>query len=65
MSVLELTRSVTVSVDGPVDLAGMEQAAIAFARTAPAQLVGATIDSLVEAIFDDGLRPVGGAHPRR
>jgi hypothetical protein len=59
VSILELTRKVTVTVDGPVDLAGLEQAAVEFARTAPARLVGATIDGLVEALLDEIVGPAG------
>ncbi len=52
MSVLELTRSVVVEVDGLAGLAELEEAAVAFARHAPGLLVGQTIENLAEALLD-------------
>jgi len=52
VSVLELTRSVVVEVDGLAGLDELEEAALAFARSAPGQLVGETIESLTETLLD-------------
>ncbi len=52
MSLLEVTRTVVVEVDGLVGLDELEEAALAFARTAPGQLVGRTIEALTETLLE-------------
>lgn len=54
-------RSVRVDVefDGIVDLAQLEQAALAFARSAPGELVAAAVKSLTVELFDTVIGPFG------
>lgn len=52
MSVLEVTRTVVVEVDGLVGLDELEDAALAFARSAPGRIVGETIEGLAEALLE-------------
>lgn len=52
MSVLEVTRTVAVEVDELAGLDELEEAALAFARSAPRQLVGETIEGLTEALLE-------------
>lgn len=55
-------RSIRVDVDlsaGPVDLAGLEAAALDFARRAPGELVAAAVQSLTGELFDAVIGPRG------
>lgn len=52
MSVFEVTRTVCVEVDEFVDLAELEDAAVAFARNAPGEIVGEIIEGLSEALLE-------------
>lgn len=52
MSVVEVTRTVVVEVDGLAGVGELEEAAVAFARTVPGRLVGDTIEALTEALLD-------------
>ena len=52
MSVLEVTRTVSVEVDELVGLDELEEAAMAFARSAPGQLVGETIEGLTARLLE-------------
>lgn len=56
---LELTRSVTVAVDELVGIGELERAALEFARTAPAELIGVTVEALIEALVDEVCGPCG------
>jgi hypothetical protein len=49
---LELTRTVVVEVDGLAGLDDLEEAAVAFARSAPGRLVGDTIEGLTETLLE-------------
>ena len=52
MSLLERTRSVVIEVDDVIDLAGLEEAALAFARRVPGQLVGEAVEAMTETLLD-------------
>lgn len=52
MSVLEITRTVAVEVDGLVGFDELEEAALTFARSVPGQLVGETIEALTETLLE-------------
>ena len=52
MSVLEVTRTVSVEVDELVGFDEIEEAAVAFARSAPGQLVGGIVESLTETLLE-------------
>ncbi len=52
MSVLQVTRTVAVEVDELVGLDELEEAAVAFGRSAPGQLVGEVIEGLTETLLD-------------
>ena len=52
MSVLQVTRTVAVEVDELAGLDELEEAALAFARSAPGQLVGETIEGLAETLLE-------------
>ena len=55
-------RSVRIDLDlsaGPVDLAGLEEAALDFARRAPGELVAATVQTLTGELFDVVIGPRG------
>lgn len=60
MPALQLTRTVTVELDdGIVDIDQLEQAAVAFARTAPAQLVAASIETMMAELVTTVIGPPG------
>ena len=55
-------RSVRIDLDlsaGPVDLAGLEAAAVDFARRAPGELVAAAVQALTGELFDVIIGPRG------
>lgn len=52
MSVVEVTRTVSVEIDDLVGFAELEEAALAFARGAPGQLIGELIEGLTEALLE-------------
>ena len=52
MSVLEVTRTVSVEIDELVGFDELEEAAVAFARSAPGQLVGEVVESLTETLLE-------------
>jgi hypothetical protein len=49
---LERTRSVVIEIDDVINLAGLEEAALAFARRVPGQLVGEAIEAMTETLLD-------------
>ncbi len=55
----ERTRSVRIEVDGIVGLGELEQAAMAFARQAPAQLVADAVESMIAELVDAVVGPFG------
>ncbi len=55
----ESTLSVRIELDGIVGLAELEQAAMAFAREAPAQLVADAIESMIADLVDAVVGPFG------
>ena len=59
----ERTRSVKIEFDGIVGLDGLEHAALEFARSAPAQLVAATIAAMVDDLVDAVVGPFGSPAP--
>lgn len=52
MPTLERTHRVNIELDGLVDLSGLEEAALEFARTAPAELVASAVEALVGELVD-------------
>lgn len=52
MSVLEVTRTVSVEVDELVGFDEIEEAAVAFACSAPGQLVGEIVEGLTETLLE-------------
>ncbi len=48
-----------MEIDALVDLAGIEEAALDFARRAPAQLVASTVEALAEELLDTVVGPCG------
>jgi len=56
---VERTRSVTIEVDGIVGLGQLEEAAMAFAREAPAQLVADVVESMIADLVDAVVGPFG------
>jgi transposase-like protein len=56
---MERTRGVRLELDGIVGLGELEQAAVAFARSAPAQLVADVIESMVAQLMDVVVGPFG------
>ena len=59
MPKMELTRSVRIELDGIVGLGALEEAALAFARTAPARLVADAIESMIADLVDAVVGPFG------
>lgn len=57
MSVVEVTRSVVVELEELVSLEELEEAAVAFARSAPGRLVGDVIEHLIETLLAKVLGP--------
>jgi len=52
VSVLEVTRTVSVEVDDLVGFDELEEAAVVFARSAPGLLVGEIVESLTDTLFE-------------
>ncbi len=52
MSVLEVTRIVSVEIDELVGFDEIEEAAVTFARSAPSQLVGEIVESLTDTLLE-------------
>lgn len=50
---------VDVELDGPVDLVGLERAAVDFARRAPGELIAASVETLTAELFDAVIGPFG------
>ena len=59
MSRTQRRRNVKIELDGIVGLGEIEQAAMAFAREAPAQLVADAIESMIENLVDSVVGPFG------
>lgn len=59
MPELKVTRSVTVEVDELVGIDELERAALEFARTAPAELIGAAVDAMVGELLTEVCGPCG------
>lgn len=59
MPKLEVTRSVTVSLDELVGIEDLERAALEFARTAPAELIGSAVDAMCGELLAEVCGPVG------
>jgi len=55
----ERTRSVRIELDGIVGLGELEEAALAFGRSAPAQLVADAVESMVGDLVDAVVGPFG------
>jgi len=61
---MQVTRAVTIEVDEQVvGIAELEQAALAFARTAPGVLVAATIEELLAELVTTVIGPFGDPWP--
>jgi len=60
---MERTRSVRIELDGIVGLGELEEAALAFGRSAPAQLVADAIESMVGDLVDAVVGPFGLPSP--
>jgi transposase-like protein len=56
---MERTRRVRIELDGIVGLGALEDAALAFARNAPAQLVADAIESMIDDLVDVVIGPFG------
>lgn len=59
MPSLEVTRSVTVAVDELVGIGELERAALAFARSAPAELIGDAVNAMVAELLVEVCGPCG------
>jgi len=59
MPSLEVTRSVTVTLDEVVGFDELEATALAFARTAPAELISSTVDAMVAELVTEVCGPFG------
>ncbi len=59
----ERTRTVRIELDDVVGVAELEEAALAFARRAPAQLVAETIESMIAELVDVVVGPFGAPWP--
>lgn len=59
MPKVERTRSVRIELDGIVGLGALEEAALAFGRSAPAQLVADAIESMIDDLVDAVVGPFG------
>ena len=59
MPKMEPTRSVRIELDGIVGPVALEEAALAFARRAPAQLVADAIESMIADLVDAVVGPFG------
>lgn len=56
---MERTRNVRIELDGIVGLGELEEAALAFGRSAPAQLVADAVESMVGDLVDAVVGPFG------
>lgn len=56
---MQRTRGVRFELDGIVGLGDLEEAALAFARSAPAQLVAGAIESMIGEVVDATVGPFG------
>lgn len=63
MSRTERRRSVSIEYDGIVGLGDLEEAALAFARSAPGELVAEVIESMVADLVDTVVGPFGVPWP--
>lgn len=52
MPVTARSHCVSIEIDGLVDLAGIEEAALEFARRAPAELIASAVESLGAELVD-------------
>ena len=59
MPSFEVARRVTAATDGTVGIDALEDAALAFARTAPAELVADAVESMIESLVDAVCGPCG------
>lgn len=60
---MERTRSVKIELDGVVGLGELEEAALAFARSAPGQLVADAIESMIAEVVEEVVGPFGVPWP--
>ncbi|HSH59937.1 MAG TPA: hypothetical protein VK988_09915 [Acidimicrobiales bacterium] len=60
---MERTRSVKIELDGVVGLGELEEAALAFARSAPGQLVAEVIESMIAEVVEEVVGPFGVPWP--
>lgn len=60
---LEVTRSVTVTIDELVGIGELERAALEFARTAPAELIAVTVAEMIDTLIDEVVGPCGLPRP--
>lgn len=63
MPITERSRGLSVDWSGLVDLAGLEEAAVEFARTAPRELMAAGVQSLMAQLLDVVVGPAGQPVP--
>lgn len=63
MSRMERRRSVSIEYDGIVGMGDLEEAARAFARSAPGELVAEVIESMVAELVDVVVGPFGVPGP--
>ncbi len=63
MSRMERRRSVSIEYDGLVGIGDLEEAALAFARSAPGELVAEVIESMVAELVDTVVGPFGVPWP--
>lgn len=59
----ERTRTVRIELDGIVGLGALEEAALAFGRSAPAQLVADAVESMIVDLVDAVVGPFGRPLP--
>ncbi len=65
MPVLERSQHVDIEIDGLVDLAGLEEAALDFARRAPGELVASAVEAMAAELLDIVVGPRGHRVRRR
>ncbi len=59
----ERTHRVTIEIDDVVDLNGLEEAVVGFARTAPAELLSAAVEAMTADLVDAVVGPSGAPWP--
>jgi hypothetical protein len=59
----ERTHSVSIEIDELVDLSGLEEAVVAFARTAPAELLARAVEAMTAGLIDAVVGPHGSPRP--